>query len=263
MSTFKTEGVVCDGKIIVSMIGFLRFYTRVWKITCSAAGVRKIKSKHAGHLEPWTQTHLMIANGRLGYYRLATSTTINCFAHISHNLITLIAANNCIDMCDKAIQEDQPDIDAYQMLVSTLELLNEHASKYCSRERQCVQTIPPKRGGEISHEHERTVFDSEAVFLARAFGFKLLSHLGYKPELLICIVCKKTIVDGEVFFNALHGGLLEKTCMQYGMENYSLRINHEVIATLKRILQQPLHEVGTVRFSQHSFLLFSQIVSSF
>ena len=236
MATFKTQGIVLKRDNFREYDRIFTVYTAdCGKLRCTAASIRKIKSKQAGHMEPFSCVELMIAHGRSMILRLATGVTRDVFGNIRVNLAKIASANHCLEVTDKAVSDEHPDRYVYELLHETLCILND-------REMMDSSTAPT---------------------FARLYAFKLLSYLGYTPELLSCLICKRRITHEEVVFNALHGGLVERRCLNSGVESYSLPINQEIIRILNIALVQDMRGVATIGITEGSRQHLSLIIKSF
>lgn len=234
MPTFKTDGVVLRRENYREYDKIFTIYTKDYgKINATASGVRKVKSKQAGHLEPFTWSEFMFAFGTRRVNRLATSVTLNSFPRVRKSLSKISIANYCIDVLDSATHTDSTDSAVFTLLTHVLHAL-EKTEAYPQRD----------------------------TLLGRVFAFKLLSHLGYKPELLNCIVCDISIGTAEpLFFNALQGGLLHKHCLTKAL--YSLPVDTSILAMLHTFLVHDFEYLTTLQVTKDMSLHLNQIMKSF
>lgn len=238
MPTFKTQGIILKHEAFREYDKIFTIYTHHWgKVRSIAPGVRKIHSKQAGHLEPLTLAQFMFALGRTQRLKLATSVALQNFEGIKSSLFSLALAMQCLEITEKAVPEAQQDAWVFSLLQEFLE---------------CVQ--------------KNSVVDQNiAIFTLQAYGLKLLSHLGYRPELFTCLGCGRKIEEGEVFFNALQGGLIQGQCLvREPVSTSSVAVDRKMIACMHTMLSAPLSTLWNQIFAE-AFPLsrVNAIISSF
>lgn len=150
MTHYKTEAILLRRHNLGEADRILTLLSpELGKVRVVAKGVRKGRSKLAGHLEPFVVTQLHIAKGRnldivtsaqgTRYYKLASA-----------ELDRLGLAHLLLEICDKVLTEQQPQPDAYRLVCEALDAL------------------------------ERGVAPS----LVRHYFFvRLLDYLGHRPEI--------------------------------------------------------------------------------
>ncbi|GEM_PF-1020929 len=236
MPTFKSEGLVIKREDFAEYNRIYTIYTREYgKISCVAEGVRKIKSKQAGHLEPFTHVQCMFALGRSHRNKLATAVTVNAFSKIRQDFLVIALAHYCLELVDSAVMEEEKDEFIFDLLIEIFSFLDMNT--------------------------QRSVH--EAVLSVRVFGFKLLSHLGYKPELLSCLGCQGIITDDHVVFHTLRGGLFEERCLDEKFDPYMLRINREMIISLSLLLEQGIDHLSALYFETNTIIQLNQILKKY
>lgn len=161
-----------DGRVVV--------YSRErGKLDLVARGVKKIKSKLAGHLEPLSLTDIMAVCGRQ-YDYAGAAVSENCFFNIKNDLAKLAAAGQAVKIFDKLIKPGVADEAIFDLLKDYLEVLN----------------------------FKKSGFDVLNWF----FIFKLLVALGFKPELYNCVNCGGKITPVGMKFDLARGGLICGKC---------------------------------------------------
>jgi len=236
MPTIKIQGIILRRENFREYDRIFTIYARdLGKISCIASGIRKVKSKQAGHMEPFTCSELMLAHGRSGILRLATSVSVHDYPRIRCSVAKIMVANQCLELVDASTSEGHPDRIVYDMLLSMFAVLEE------------MQALPYEKG----------------LFLVRSYGLKLLSYLGYQPELLMCLVCQRKIENTEVIFHTLQGGLIETRCASEKYDPYAHVLPPAVIITLKLVLEQNFSQLASLRLSRKHILFFSTIVLAF
>lgn len=130
----------------------------------------------------------------------------------------------------------------------------------------------------IKHQPDKKIFFLIYQFLRRineisadkiaiinsAFLIKILAFLGYRPELKVCLFCRKKPVNQELFFDFNKGGIF---CQNHGLEidNYQarLRISQNVLDILQKLLYQDFNFLAKEKFQLKDFQNAETIVKKF
>ncbi|MDR3576632.1 MAG: DNA repair protein RecO [Anaerolineaceae bacterium] len=157
----------------------LVMYTRQQgKLRAIAKGARRLRSRKAGHLEPFTCVKLMLARGR-DLWIVTQAETVEAYLPLREDIIRTGHAAYVLELIDRFTYEEGENHQLYQLLVDTL--------------------------------HHLT--DEEDVFSAlRYFEIHLLDLLGFRPQLFNCVKCGQEIKPEAQYFSALLGGVLCQRC---------------------------------------------------
>ncbi|MBU0706838.1 DNA repair protein RecO [Patescibacteria group bacterium] len=186
-STYKTECLVlrrqpfreADRRIVVLTPGR-------GKLILIARGASKIKSKLAAHLEPFSCSQIMVAVGK-NNDTVAASMVKKKYITLGQSLLKKAWADYVAEIVDHVTKEGQSDPDIYCLVNDIYKYLDDIAM--------------------------RTARDYLSGFLVMAgFVTKLISHLGYHPELNNCSVCHKKISSNGNAFDFTQGGVVCKSC---------------------------------------------------
>jgi len=150
------------------------------KLALVARGVKKLRSKMAGHLEPFCFSEIMAIRGRKLEY-IGSAMNINCFRGIKEDLDKLKIAGNVFKIFDRLVKEESPEPRIFNLL---LDFLN---------------TLEEKNNLQLE-------------LVSNLFLFKLLSELGYEPELRQCVICRKKIEPEGNWISNIRGGLICPSC---------------------------------------------------
>ena len=124
------------------------------KVQAIAKGVTKLKSRKAGHLEPFTQVALQLAKGR-NLELVTQAETIRNFANIKENLKLTAQAAYVLELLDRFTYEEGENRFLYNLVLETLSRLDGGISP-----------------GLVLHYYE----------------VHLMDILGFKPQLQECVV---------------------------------------------------------------------------
>lgn len=169
------------------------------KITAVAKGVRKIRSRKAGHLEPFTWVKLFLAKGR-NLDIITQAETIDAYIGLRDDLQRLAFAAYIIEVIDRFTYEEDENEGIYKLLANTLNRI------------------------EIRDNLETVVHYYEV---------RMIDLLGFRPQLFECIDCGDTIIDQDQFFSPLAGGIACPKCGQLRPEAWE--INSDVLRYFRHL----------------------------
>ena len=146
----KTQGIIIKKSNLGEVDKLLTVYTEnLGKILVKAKSVRKNQAKLKGHLELFSNSHLMIAPGR-GFDIITGAETIEGFSFLHQDLSLLAATHYLSELIDKLIPVPEKDINIWQLILNSFQDLDQ--------QNQSVK------------------------FIISNFENRLLEFLGYSPE---------------------------------------------------------------------------------
>jgi DNA repair protein RecO (recombination protein O) len=120
------------------------------------------------------------------------------------------------NLCDAVIQDAEPNIRAYYLLLKTLQFLSE--------------------------------LNTDASALALIFAIKLMDFIGYRPLLDQCCNCGKGDIDGSIlYFSPISGGVLCKGCA--ASSDDVTAVNQGFINTVSHILSMRINDMNRLKMS--------------
>lgn len=159
----------------------LTLYTReAGKLRAVAKGARRLRSRKAGHLEPFTHVSLLLARGR-DLWIVTQAATVEAYLPLREDLLLTGYAAYVLELVDRFTYEEGENRALFQLLVETLARLNQ---------------------------------DSESALAVRYFDVRLLDLLGFRPQLYQCVRCSEEILPQDQFFSNELGGVLCPRCGQ-------------------------------------------------
>ena len=177
--TYHTQAIVLGHFEYGEADRILKLFTlEKGKISAIAKGVRKISSRKAGHLEPFTQVNLFLAKGR-DLDIITQAEALKPMSGLRADLRRMALASYVVEVLDRFTYEEGPNTGLYRLLTQTLDRLEAHSN-------------------------------AEAVI--RYYEIRFLDLIGYRPELLTCIDCGQEIREQDQFFSPLGGGVACPTC---------------------------------------------------
>ena len=177
--TLHTECVVLRHNDWGEADRLLVLYSReAGKLRAVAKGVRKLKSRKAGHLEPFTRVKLLLAHGR-EFWIVTQAETVDAYLPVREDLVRTAYAAYVIELLDRSTYEEGENRALYQLLVDTLGR---------------VSTLP------------------DPFPAVRYYEIRLLDLLGFRPDLQQCARCGEAIKPEDQFFDVTLGGVLCPRC---------------------------------------------------
>ena len=165
--TLRTEVVVLRHSDWGEADRLLVLFSReAGKLRAVAKGVRKLHSRKAGHLEPFTRVKLMLARGR-DFWIVTQAETVDAYLPIREDLVRTAYAAYVIELLDRFTYEEGENRALYQLLVDTL---------------QRIALLP------------------DPFPAVRYYEIRLLDLLGFRPELINCVRCETEIRAGRPVF---------------------------------------------------------------
>jgi DNA repair protein RecO (recombination protein O) len=184
--SFRVEAVVLRHADYGEADRMLTLYTRQFgKTRALAKGARKIASRKAGHLEPFTYVKLQLAQAR-DMPLITQADTIDMYQPLREDLILTSHAAYVLELLDRFTYADEMENSAlFRLLTDTLSRL---ASK------------------------------TDPWLALRYYEIRLLDHLGFRPQLFECANCGREIKPEDQFFSFSAGGAICPRCGQ-GLPN--------------------------------------------
>ena len=180
--SFRVEAVVLRHHDYGEADRLLTLYTRqLGKTRVLAKGARKIASRKAGHIEPFTQVKLQLARGR-DMLLVTQADTVDAYLPLRENLILTSQASYVLELLDRfTYVDDTENPSTFRLLTDTL---------------------------------TRLASNDDAWLVIRYYEMRLLDYLGFRPQLINCVNCGREIKAEDQFFSFRAGGVICPRCGQ-------------------------------------------------
>jgi DNA repair protein RecO (recombination protein O) len=176
---YTTPAIVLRQRKLGEADKILTLYTAGFgKVDAVAKGVRKGKSRLAGHVEPLTQANFQLAKGK-SLDIVTQVETVESFQSLRDDLERLSRALYAAELLDKFTELHEEHFDLYRLLLETLRRL---------ATRPDVDTP------------------------VRFYEMALLDTLGYRPELEECVTCRKRLAAVTNYWTPAGGGVACPAC---------------------------------------------------
>jgi DNA repair protein RecO (recombination protein O) len=178
--SFRVEAVVLRHSDWGEADRLLVIYTRQrGKLRAVVKGARKMRSRKAGHVEPFMHVSLQLALAR-GPFIVTDAETLEVYQPLREDLVRTGYAAYLVELIDRFSQEEEggnPVI--FRLLTDTL---------------------------------NRISLDPDPWLAVRYYEVRLLDSLGFRPQLVHCINCQAEIQPEDQFFSPGQGGILCPRC---------------------------------------------------
>jgi DNA repair protein RecO (recombination protein O) len=211
--SFRVEAVVLRHADYGEADRLLTLYTRqLGKTRALAKGARKIASRKAGHIEPFTHVKLQLAKGR-DMPLVTQADTVDAYQALREDLILTSQAAYVLELLDRFTYEDEMENNAiFRLLTETL---------------------------------SRLASGVDPWLVIRYYEIRLLDHLGFRPQLFECANCGREIRPEDQFFSFSAGGVICPRCGQ-GLRNVH-RISVEALKYLRHFQRSSYAEATKAR----------------
>jgi DNA repair protein RecO (recombination protein O) len=206
--SFKTEAIVLRSIRYGEADRVLHLYTAErGRVGAVAKGVRRVKSRLGGRLEPLSRVRLVLHQGRGELCTVSQADTVRAHAALRERREALERASQACEAVLRLLDSSDPNPPAYNLLCNELALLDAEPERACR-----------------AH--------------ALAFRLKLLLAAGFAPELAACASCGAAGQIGA--FSPSAGGVVCAAC-----EAGSFPLGEEAHRFLVDALARPLSETPT------------------
>lgn len=191
----------------------LTLYTREQgMVRALAKGARKVTSRKAGHLQPFTHVTVQLAKGR-DLLIITQVETVNAFLPLHDDLMKTGHAAYAIELLLRFSYEDEGANPAiFRLLVETLERLEK---------------------------------EEDAWLPIRYYEMRFLDAVGFRPQLFECVNCGREIRPEDQFFSFLAGGVVCPRCGE-GVPNLG-RISLETLKYLRHFQRSSYKDASRAR----------------
>lgn len=199
---YKTTAIVLRQRRLGEADKIITLFTpNLGKIDAVAKGVRRTRSKVAGHVEPLTYTAFMLARGR-ELDIITQAQLIEAFSGLREDLERTSRGLYAAELVDRFTPERQENFQVFRLLLETL---------------------------------RRLTTEERLDITLRYFEMRLLGYLGYQPQTKECVLCSGTLTPVVNGWSAEAGGVLCPECARKAPMSRSLTVN---ALKLMRLLQR-------------------------
>lgn len=192
----------------------LTLYTREQgKLRAVAKGARRLRSRKAGHLQPFTRVALLLARGH-DIWIVNQAETVDAYLPLRENLLCVGYASYVIELLDRFTYEEEQMTALYTLLVDTLERLSQ---------------------GE------------DFFLVVRYYEIHLLNLMGFRPELVHCVGCQTLIKPEAQYFSNSMGGILCPRCGKTGVDSGAQPVAMDTLRYMRHFQRSNFSEAQRAR----------------
>ncbi|MEW6401350.1 MAG: DNA repair protein RecO [Chloroflexota bacterium] len=211
--SFRADSIVLRHSDWGEADRLLTLYTREQgKVRALAKGARKLTSRKAGHIEPFTHVTLQLAKGR-DLLIVTQAETVNAFLAVRDDLVRTGYAAYILELLDRfTYEEEGANPSLFRLLLITLERI----------EKEPV-----------------------AWLAVRYYEMRFLDFLGFRPQLFECANCGREIMPENQFFSYSGGGVICPRCGR-GLPNL-IPISIETLKYLRHFQRSSYRDASRAR----------------
>jgi DNA repair protein RecO (recombination protein O) len=211
---YKTQAIVLRQRKLGEADKIVTLYTsHQGKVDAVAKGVRRTKSRLAGHLEPLTLGSYLLAEGR-ELDIVTQAETVEAFPGLRADLDRISRGLYCAELVDRLTPERSEGNPTFRLLEQTLRYL------------------------DSVEQYDLAV---------RRFELRLLDELGYRPSLADCAVCRQHLEPQDNYWSADAGGAVCPRCADDSLRLAPLSLN--ALKLLRLLERAPFEDASRVRVS--------------
>lgn len=211
---YKTPAIVLRQRKLGDADKIITLYTANYgKLDAVAKGVRRVRSRLAGHVEPLNHGSYLLAHGR-NLDIITQAQTVETLRPLRDDLGRLSRALYAAELVDRCTEERSESFALYRLLLDTLRRLSQR---------------------------------DDLDLILRFFEMALLVQLGYRPELRQCVVCGRRL---EAEANAWAPGAGGAVCPRCQPGEAALRpLSLSALKVLRLLQNGSFGEVARLRIA--------------
>lgn len=186
------------------------------KLQLLAKGIKKTKSRKAGHLELFMHATIQVAEGR-NFGIITQADTVEGYRALREDLDKISHAYYLVELIDRFTEDHDPSFPIFELLALTLARLSDGTGP-------------------------------EPFLAIRYFDMHLLRLTGYQPQLHFCIACSSQIEAEDNYFQPGDGGVLCPTCGEKRPQ--SRRLTLGALKVLRFLQTRPWEEAAKLQLTE-------------
>lgn len=214
---YQTTGIVLSRKDFREADRWYSVFTKdKGKVEFIARGGHKILAKLTPHLEMVAEVDLLMVFGKT-FQTIAGVERQKAYPNIYTDFSKQSLAQSALHLVDIGTSQNEHDQAVYGLIQSWLNFLEEESP-----------SLSEERSG----------------YILASFFWKLMTIVGYGPELYSCLSCHKNIAEKDYRWHTLRGGVVCQACVEMDQEQwFSARtINDETLKLVRFALQESFAE---------------------
>lgn len=194
------------------------------KLRVIAKGARKASSRKAGHISQFTESEMLLAQGR-NLDIVTQAQVLTSHRMLREDLERLTHASHLAELVDGFTVEEDPHEGLYILLKQALEWV---------------------------------AVDKDAQLATRHFEVFFLELVGYRPLFFQCAECEQELEPQDQYLSAEQGGVICPKCR--GMHQHSIPISLASLKVLRFLQLQEHDQVMRLRVSESLHMELEQVM---
>lgn len=212
----RTKGLVIKETSVGEADKIITLFTHhKGKIQASARGARKPRSRFIAGTQFLVYGDFVLYKGK-NMYNVSQSEVLETFYNVRGSIEKLSYATYFIEIASEVIEEGYPNNKLLKLLLNTLHMLS--------------NTEKEPRQLKIIYE------------------FRLMSIIGYAPNVISCTHCSNT--SEKYYFNSKVGGLLCEKCLKTLKERNNLALSEGALQAMRYVLYSELNKIFSFHVSE-------------
>jgi DNA repair protein RecO (recombination protein O) len=202
--TYSTEAIVLRQRRLGDADKIVTLFTpNFGRIEAVAKGVRRPKSRLAGHVEVLSHCNLLLHRGR-SLDVISQAQLLENYRPLREDLSLVSRSLYAAELVERFTDTSLDSYPTFSLLVETLRIL--------------------ARG------------DHAPDTVLRYFEMRLLDELGYRPQIEACVVCDRALAEETNLYSGRAGGALCASCHPEGQVSGPLSVNAlKVLRVMQRV----------------------------
>jgi DNA repair protein RecO (recombination protein O) len=216
---YRTRGIILKKVDRAENDQLFTIYTKDFgKIKILGRGIRKISSKLKSGAELFYLTEVEFIQGKI-HKTLTDAILIDKFKNLRRNLARLNIASKITELLDKLIYDLQLEAKIWKLLLEVFQELNQPNFKTT---------------------HLKLIY--------YYFFWRLISILGYSPELFQCVMCAKKLKPQKLYFNFQEGGINCQNCFEKEKKGY--KVIPEIVKVIRILIVKEWSAVSRIKIEE-------------
>jgi len=224
----KVEAVIISHKDFGEADRVLRLFSlEHGKLSAIAKGARKIRSRKAAHIEPFTYAALVLAKGQ-SFWIITQADTKASYPGIREDLRKTARAAYILELADQLTGDEQPEPAIFHLITGTL---------------QRIDAVEDPFNAVLN------------------FELRMLDYSGFRPDFFHCAGCHKEIQPQDQFFSVRQGGVLCPECGK--LEASPIPVSRNTLRHLRHFQRSPYSKLAEIKVDEKTGIEIYRVISPY
>lgn len=198
------------------------------KVGVLVRGAKKVKSRHAALIQPFTVGEFVFFRNNGGLGTLNAGEITQSHHTLREDLVKAAYASYACELLDRVLHDEETGSFWYRQLTACLSALEQ---------------------------------DKEPGVILNIFEMKLLQAAGYAPELEVCVVCGCQKPEEQLLLSPRLGGVICRSCKH--QDPPALSVTPRTLKLLRLFAALDLNRLGNVDVKESTRLELKKIMRAF